>query len=117
VTASCSTKDSDRLFEPVDPRPGTIERDAGRPILGLVPAGANADDDTPVAEAIEGRQLLGEHGRMAEVVVEDERTEAQPLGGYRDGGEDRDRRQLRGQVVMDGRSRCSRSMRQRVRPR
>ena len=91
--------DAHRLGQPIDSDAAGIERDAGALVLGLVPAGADADLQAPIAQLVEGRQLLRQHHRMPQVVVEDER--AKPQGGG-DGGRDAqrgDRRELIDEVV------------------
>src|SRR5205823_8989867 len=91
--------DAHRLGQPIDSDAAGVERHAGVLVLRLVPAGADADLQAPIAQLVEGRQLLREHHRMPQVVVEDERTEPQARG---DGGRDAqrgDRRELIDQVV------------------
>jgi hypothetical protein len=56
----------------------------------------------PAADDVQAGQLLGEHGRVAQVVVEHERAEPQAVGRGGDRREDRHRRELRREVVVDG---------------
>ena len=69
--------DLDGLLEARDTNPGRIERDAGLDVFGLDPARADAELETPLGEQVKHGRLLGEHGRVAKVVVQDERTEPQ----------------------------------------
>jgi hypothetical protein len=100
--AEQAAQDRDRFQHPADPHRGGIERQAERKVLGLVPAGPDPHDEPSLAQHVDRRKLLGEHRGMAQVVVEDERTEAQPLGRHRHGRQQRDRRQLRRQVIVNG---------------
>ena len=64
--------DRERLLEPVD---AMVERDAERPELGLVPAGAEAEDQPAAADLVDRRGLLGEDGGVVERRAGDQRPE------------------------------------------
>ena len=100
-------EDGDRLGHPLDPHARRVELQADRPVLGLVPAGPDPDVEPAVAEDVERREVLGHDGRVAQVVVEHERADAEPFGRHRGGGEHRDRRKLRLQVVVDAEMRVA----------
>ena len=60
---------------------GGIEGDAGLVVLVLQPAGADAQLQAAVGEDVDRAGGHGQHDGVAEVVVEDEAGEPQPLGG------------------------------------
>ena len=76
-----------------------VERQADRLVLGPVPAGADGDVEPALAEDVEARQVLRQHGGMAEVVVQDECADAQGLADRGDGRHRRRRRELRDEVI------------------
>ena len=78
--------DRERLLEPVDP---VVVRVAVGAELGLVPAGAEAEDEPAATHLVDRGGLLGEQGRVVEVRAGDQRPELDPR---RRGG---DRRQQR----------------------
>ena len=73
-------QDGDRLHHPLDPGAGWVEGDSGGQVLRLVPAGADAYHQPPIADQVEGREILGQDGRMPQIVVEHQRAEAEPFG-------------------------------------
>ncbi len=80
--------DREGLLESVDP---VIEREAERPELGLVPAGAQAEDQAAAADLVDRAGLLGEERRVVEVRARDERPELDPGRGRGDGRHHRPR--------------------------
>ena len=58
--------DAERRLEPVEPFDDRRERDPERDVLRIVPAGAEADDESTAGDVVEDRQLLGQHGRVTE---------------------------------------------------
>ena len=55
--------------------------------LGIVIAGAEAEDEPAVADAVDRVGRLGQEGRVAEVGAGDEGTQLDPLGGLGQGGQ------------------------------
>ena len=49
-----------------------VEREPDLVVLGPVPAGADGDLEPAAAQDVERGEVLGEDGRVAQVVVEDE---------------------------------------------
>jgi hypothetical protein len=78
--------DRQRLGEAVD---APIEGETEGPVLALVPPGAEAEDQPPAGDAIDGCRMLGEHRRRVEPDRRDERSELHPLGDRGEGGERR----------------------------
>jgi hypothetical protein len=78
--------DRERFLEPID---AVIERDPERPKLGLVPAGAEPEDQTATTDLIDGRGLFGEDRGVVEGRASDERPELDPAGTGGDRGEHR----------------------------
>ena len=58
-------------------------------VLGLVPAGAEAQDQAAAADLVDRRGLLREHRRRVEARRGDERPQADPAGRGGDRGEHR----------------------------
>jgi hypothetical protein len=92
--------DPDSLAEPFDPHPTRPERDAGPPVLGAVPAGAQPELEQAVAQQVERRGLLGEDRGVAEVVGE--HVAADPQAGGRVGGRDHGGHRRHGQREVVG---------------
>ena len=78
--------DRERLLEPVD---AMVERDAEGAELGLVPAGAQAEDQPAAADLVDRRGLLGEDSRVVERRAGDQRAELDAVGDRSDRGENR----------------------------
>ena len=91
----------DRLLEPGLAHRRGVERQADGVVLGLVPAGPDGHVQAPAAQDVEAREVLGEHRRMAQVVVVHEGRDPEAVRGGGDGRQRRDRRQLLDQVVRD----------------
>ena len=85
-----SLHERDRLGQPRDAHAAAVERDAGALVVAIEPARANAELEPPAREHVEHRDLAREDDRVAEVVVDDQRAEAQLRG-------DRHERRQRGQ--------------------
>ena len=100
-------EDGDRLGHPLDAHAGRVELQADRLVLGFVPAGPDPDVEPAVTDDIERREILGDDGWVAQVVVQHERADAEPFGRDRGGSEHRDRRKLRLQVVVDAEMRVA----------
>jgi hypothetical protein len=96
-----TAQDRDGLEHALDPDARPVEGEPGGLVFGLVPAGPDPDHQSPLAEQVQRGQILGEDGRVAQVVVEHERTQAEAFRGHRHGRQDRDRRELSGQMVVD----------------
>ena len=62
-----------------------VERHAERLVLLLVPAHGRLDDEPPLAQQVERRQLLGEQQRMAQREDDRRQRDAQARRGGRDG--------------------------------
>ena len=60
--------------------PGAVVRDARLLVVGLHPAGADAELDAAAGEHVERGDLLRQHDRVLVVVVEDEAADAQRRG-------------------------------------
>ena len=73
-----------RRLHPSQASAGRVERHAGSVVLGSVPAGTNADLETPLGNRVNSSQFLREQDRVPEVVVEHERSDAQSrhFGGH-----------------------------------
>ena len=61
--------DVERLLEPTDP---VVERDPERVELRLVPSGAEAQDEAPSADLVDGRRHLGQDRGIAERDCQDD---------------------------------------------
>ncbi len=74
----------DRFVEPADAlaRP-RAELDAERRVLLVEPGGPDAEHRAPVAQVVEGRDLLHDEGRVAERVGAHHQAEGRSLGGDR----------------------------------
>ena len=94
-------QDRDRFGHALDPDAGPIEGQADRLVLGLVPTCADAHVEPAVADDIERGDVLRDHRRVAQVIIEDERADSQSGRGHRDGSEHRDRCELRREMVVD----------------
>src|SRR2546421_12171692 len=75
--------DRERLLEAIDP---VVERDTKGAELGLVPAGAEPQDEAPTADLVERVGLLGEDGRVVECRARDERAQPDRRGRGGDRG-------------------------------
>lgn len=95
------TEDGHRLHHAIDPDAGRVKVEPDRRVFGFVPAGTNPHHDAALADQVERREVLGEHRRVAKVVVEDQRAEAQAFGRHGHGREHRDGRQLPEQVIVN----------------
>ena len=80
--------DRERLLEPVDP---VVVRVAVGAELGLVPAGAEAEDEPAATQLVDRGGLLGEQGGVVEVRAGDERPELDPRRRGGDRGQERPR--------------------------
>jgi len=91
--------DLESFLEPTDARAGGLERDAGHLVVGGVPTRADAELEAVVSQQVHRRRFFGDGRGVAEVVIEDERSDLERLCG-RGGGDDRGyRRQLRAEVI------------------
>ena len=81
--------DLDGLLEATHAVAGRRQVDAVPPVLILVPAGPDAEDQSTPADVIDGHGLLQQHDRMPEGVARDERADADPRCLRRDGGQQR----------------------------
>ena len=63
------------------------EVDAVLLVLVDLPAGADAEQHATVADVVDGRRPVRDHGRMAVGVAEHERAEADALGRGGEGGQ------------------------------
>src|SRR6185312_11724737 len=79
--------DPDRLLEPVDPRPRSLQRDPQLAIVAGVPARPEPELEAPAGDRLHGHRLLGEEDRGAVVVAGDGEAEGDPLAPGRGGGE------------------------------
>ncbi len=93
------TQDLDALGQPRHPHPGRIHRDAGLLVVRRHPAGTEPELEASAGDDVERGRLLGEHDRVAEVVVEHERTDAKRRRGLRRNGECHHRRPLVVEVI------------------
>ena len=91
--------DGDGFFQPVDAHARAVVRNARAAVVGLHPAGADADVDPAVAQHVHRRQLLRQDDGVLVVVVEDERADAQRRRGGGRRGERGHRRQLIREVI------------------
>ena len=83
--------EAQRFFHAVDPSPGRFVRDAELPVVTDPPAGPEPELQAPARERVHGRRLSGQHQRMAKVIGEDVRADAQPRRDRRGGRHGRDR--------------------------
>ena len=83
-----ATHDLERLLEP---RGALPERDAERAELGLVPAGADPEDEPSAAHLVDRRRHPGEDPGRVERRAGDQRAEPDAFGGRREGRERRPR--------------------------
>ena len=97
--AEGALQDGDRLDEACLTDGGGVERQADRVVLGPVPPGADRDVEATAGQDIDRGEVLGEHGRMAQIVVEHECRDPQALGRRCDPGHRRHRTELLDQVV------------------
>ena len=81
--------DLDRLLEPVDPFAGRGQFDAVPPVLVLVPACAEPQDQAAAAHVIDRDRLLQEHGRVPERVARHQHPEPDPARACREGRQER----------------------------
>ena len=79
-----SLEHGDRLGQPLDARGDRLEWKSDRVVLGAVPAGPDADLQSPATEHVEAGHVLGQDRRVAQVVVDHERPDPQGLRGGRD---------------------------------
>ena len=73
------------LDHPAHPDPRAVHRDARPLVVGVLPAGAEADLEPTLGDEVDGRQLLGQERRVAEVAVEDEDPDVEGRGHRGDG--------------------------------
>ena len=73
----------DRLGESIHPHARLVHRHPGTLVVGAHPPCADADLETSFAEHVERRRLLCEDDRVAVVVAERERADAQRVGRVR----------------------------------
>ena len=83
-----ATHDLERLLEP---RGALPERDAERAELGLVPAGADPEDEPSATHLVHRRRHPGEDPGRVERRASDQRAEPDAFGGGREGRERRPR--------------------------
>ena len=102
VAAQQALHDGDGLAQPRHPHAAPIERQPRLVVLRLHVAGAEAELQPPVGEQVHQRRLARQQHRMAEVVVEHERADAQPRGGGGRGDDSRHRREYLGEVIGHG---------------
>jgi hypothetical protein len=76
--------DHEGLLEAAHPM---VVREAERPILRLVPAGAQAEDQPPAGDLVDGVRLGSEHGRVVEARRGHQRTQLDPRRDRRQRGE------------------------------
>jgi hypothetical protein len=101
VAGKQSLDDGEGLLEPVDALARAVERDTSSAVLGLVPAGADAELEAPARQMVQARRLVGEDRGMPEVVGEHKRAHPQARGHRGHGGQ----RAERGQLLAEGRGR------------
>jgi hypothetical protein len=89
-----SPDDGERLLEPVDAPARAVERDARRAVLGLVPAGPDAELEAAAGQMVQARRLVRHDRGMAEVVGEHHRAHVQALGHRGSGRQRAERGQL-----------------------
>src|SRR5438034_40327 len=70
--------DRDGFAKPLYAHGAFVERKSRLEVLGVGVAGPKPELDTAIGEEIECRNLAGDHDRMAEVVVQDERSDSKP---------------------------------------
>jgi hypothetical protein len=92
-----SPDDGERLLEPVDAPARAVERQAGRAVFGLVPAGPDAELEPAARQVMQARRLVRHDRGMAEVVGEHHRAHMQ-APGHRGGGR---QRAERGQLLAE----------------
>src|SRR5690606_17502472 len=90
----------DRLLETVDLDPGRVLSYAGGGVVGLVPAGPDAELQPAAGQQVDGGRLLRHDGGVTEVVGQHQRADVQGgvLGGH---GQRRQRGELVREVVGD----------------
>ena len=98
------SQDTRRLREPRGAREPRQKRNARAFVLAARVAGSEAELEAAAGQLCERGCLVCQHDRVAEVVVEDERSEADPAGRARDHRARRQRRVVP-EVVSDG-DRC-----------
>ena len=93
--------DLEALGQPRHPHRRRLHRDPRMCIVGRQPAGTHAELEAAAAHHVEGGRLLGEDQRVPEVVVEDERPDAQCRRGFGRDGEGDHGRPLVVEVIGD----------------
>jgi len=99
--AEATLEHRDRLDQPLLAGRCRVEWQADRLVLRTVPAGPDGHVEPAFAEDVQAGQILRQDCRMAQVVVQHEGADPQPIG---DGGDDRHgghRSKLRDQVIRD----------------
>jgi hypothetical protein len=91
----------DGLREALHPHADRVERQPDGVEFGLVPTCADRDLESAVAQHVERGEVLREHCRMPEFVVEHERAQPQALSRGRDDVHRRDRRELFEQMIRE----------------
>ena len=86
-------------MQPTDADGRGIECEAGLLVFGREPTGPDAPIGTSAGEHVEGRELLGVRHRVAVVVARDVRAHSDVIGRVRGGGQGRDHRELRAEVI------------------
>ena len=89
----------DGFLQPSDAHPHRVEGDAGQVVLVLEPPGPDAQLDAAVGEDVDRADRHGQDDRVAEVVVEDEPADLQPLRHHRRRGHRRHRLEAAHEVV------------------
>ncbi len=77
LAAHQALDDSDRLLKAVDAHLRRVEGNPRGLVVGVHPAGADAELEAPVAQHVEGGGLFGQDRRMLVVVVEDQAADPQ----------------------------------------
>jgi hypothetical protein len=95
------------LRHALDPEARRVERDPCLFVIRRQPACPQPEVEPTIGEEIERRRLLGEHHRVAVVVVEHERADAKGGGRIRGRHEGCDRPELIAEVVWEAQRRIS----------
>ena len=94
-------EDRDRLRQTSLAHRRSVERDADRLVLRTIPPSADRNVEAALREHVQRGKVLGQDRRVAQVVVEHEAGDPQPLRGRGDRRHGRDRRRLGDEVVRD----------------
>ena len=94
-------EDGDRLGQARLADRCRVESQADRLVLGAIPARADRHVQPALGQDVEARELLRQHGGVAQVVVQHEGRDPEPIRDGRDRGHRRHGRQLRDEVIGD----------------